>query len=362
VEEEPEPRRLSGGWIAVISAVAGAAIVAGLLLVLGVGRNNGPDPLPAAQGKLAPTAIGQIYAKSSPAVVSVAVREGRGQSTGTGFLIDRNGTVVTNAHVVGSAGSAEVRFGDQGRTLDAPILGRDASSDLAVLRVNPSDAGTLHPLSLADSSRVRIGDNVVAIGNPFGLDRTATAGIVSGLGRHITAPNGFDIDEVIQTDAPINPGNSGGPLIDARGRVIGVNSQIETGGGGGNVGIGFAVPANTVRDVVPRLEQGQIIRRPYLGVSTTTVPGSVASSRGLAPDEGVYVDNVSGGGPADRAGIRSGDVLVNVAGRRVAAPADVASAIQGRQPGDQIRVEVVRSDGTRADVPVTLGRRPAKSP
>src|SRR3954447_909232 len=361
-EEEAEPRKLSPTWIALISAFVGAAVVFGALFAFGVGRDDGPAPLPAARGKLAPTAIGQIYAKASPAVVSVAVREGRGQSTGTGFLIDRQGTVVTNAHVVGSAGSAEVRFGDAGRTLDAPILGRDASSDLAVLRVEPADAGALHPLALADSSRVRIGDNVVAIGNPFGLDRTATAGIVSGLGRHITAPNGFDIDEVIQTDAPINPGNSGGPLIDARGRVIGVNSQIETGGGGGNVGIGFAVPSNTVRDVVPRLEQGQTIRRPYLGVSTTTVPESVASSRGLAPDEGVYVDDVSGGGPADRAGIRSGDVVVNVAGRRVAAPQDVSEAIQGREPGDQIRIEVVRSDGTRAEVPVTLGKRPAKTP
>src|SRR3954468_16824775 len=361
-EEEAEPRKLSPTWIALLSAVVGAAVVFGALFAFGVGRNNEPDPLPAARGKLAPTAIGQIYAKASPAVVSIAVREGRGQSTGTGFLIDRQGTVVTNAHVVGSAGSAEVRFGDAGRTLDAPVLGRDASSDLAVLRVDPADAGALHPLALADSSRVRIGDNVVAIGNPFGLDRTATAGIVSGLGPHLQAPNGFDIDEVIQTDAPINPGNSGGPLIDARGRVIGVNSQIETGGGGGNVGIGFAVPANTVRDVVPRLERGQTIRRPFLGVSTTTVPESVASRRGLAPDEGVYVDDVSGGGPADRAGIRSGDVLVNVAGRRVAAPQDVSEAIQGREPGDQIRIEVVRSDGTRAEVPITLGKRPAKTP
>src|SRR3954454_10169407 len=350
-EEEAEPRRLSPAALARTRALVGGAVVFGALFALGVGRNDGPDPLPAAQGKLAPTAIGRIYAKASPAVVSVAVREGRGQSTGTGFLIDRNGTVVTNAHVVGSAGSAEVRFGDQGRTLDAPGLGRDASSDLAVLRVDPSDAGVLHPLALADSSRVRIGDNVVAVGNPFGLDRTATAGIASGLGRHIQAPNGFDIDEVIQTDAPINPGNSGGPLIDGRGRVIGVNSQIETGGGRGNVGIGFAVPSNTVRDVVPRLEQGQPIRRPFLGVSTAAVPESVASSRGLAPDEGVYVDDVTGGGPADHAGIKNGDVLVNVAGRRVAAPQDVSEAIQGREPGDQIRVEVVRAGSTRAELP-----------
>jgi putative serine protease PepD len=361
-EEEAEPRRTSPALVALISAVAGAAVVIGLLFALGVGRNNGPDALPAAQGRLAPTRIGQIYAQASPAVVSVAVREAGGQSTGTGFLIDRNGTVVTNAHVVGSAGTAEVRFGDQGRTLDAPILGRDASSDLAVLRVDPAAAGPLHPLALADSSRVRIGDSAVAIGNPFGLDRTATAGIVSGLGRHIQAPNGFDIDEVIQTDAPINPGNSGGPLLDARGRVIGVNSQIETGGSGGNVGIGFAVPSNTVRDVVPRLEQGQTIRRPFLGVSSSAVPVTVATGRGLAADEGVYVQGVTAGGPADKAGIRSGDVLVNVAGRRVAAPADVADAISARKPGDHIRIEVVHADGTRVEVPVTLGRRPAKTP
>ena len=360
-DEEPPKRSRTPLWV-LLGIVAGAAAVILAVGVFGVGRDDGPAPLKAAGGNLAPTRVGQIYAKASKGVVSVAAREGNGTSTGTGFVIDDRGTIVTNAHVVGEVGTAQVRFGDQGQTLDAPVLGRDASSDLAVLRVDPADAGVLHPLALADSSRVRIGDNVVAIGNPFGLDRTATAGIVSGLGRHIQSPNGFDIDEVIQTDAPINPGNSGGPLIDARGRVIGVNSPIETGGGGGNVGIGFAVPSNTVRDVVPRLEQGQTIRRPYLGVSTTAVPESVASSRGLAPDEGVYVDDVTGGGPADRAGLRSGDVIVNVAGRRVAAPQDVSEAIQGREPGDQIRVEVVRADGTRADVPVTLGKRPAKSP
>src|SRR4051795_7514162 len=354
-EEEAEPRKLSPTWIALISAFVGAAVVFGALFAFGVGRDDGPAPLPAARGKLAPTAIGQIYAKASPAVVSVAVREGRGQSTGTGFLIDRQGTVVTNAHVVGSAGSAEVRFGDAGRTLDAPVLGRDASSDLAVLRVDPSDAGALHPLSLADSSRVRIGDNVVAIGNPFGLDRTATAGIVSGLGRHIQAPNGFDIDEVIQTDAPINPGNSGGPLLDAQARVIGVNSQIETGGsGGGNVGIGFAVPSNAVRDVVPRLEQGKPIVRPYLGLSATAVPESDANSRGLRAGEGVLVQSASSGGPAGKAGINPDDVITNIGGKRVGNPSDVAAAIENRSPGDQVEVEVVRPDGTRETVVVTL--------
>jgi len=278
-------------------------------------------------------------------------------------VIDDRGTIVTNAHVVGEVGTAQVRFGDQGRTLDAPVLGRDASSDLAVLRVDPSQAGRLYPLKLADSSKVKIGDTAVAIGNPFGLDRTATAGIVSGLGRHIEAPNGFDIDEVIQTDAPINPGNSGGPLLDAQARVIGVNSQIETGGtGGGNVGIGFAVPSNAVREVVPRLEQGKRVIRPYLGLSTSTVTERVANQRGLQPGEGAFVEEATGGGPADRAGVRYGDVITSVAGRKVTTPQDIADAIAGHQPGDDVEVELVRSDGTHESLLVQLGQRPAKSP
>jgi putative serine protease PepD len=360
-EDDEKPKRPRTPLLVLASAIAGAAIVIAAFLVLG--GSDEPGPLKAARGQLAPTRIGQIYASASRGVVAVAVREGAAQSTGTGFVIDRQGTIVTNAHVVGGAGTAQVRFGDQGRTLDAPVLGRDASSDIAVLRVDPSLTGTLHPLALADSSKVHIGDNVVAIGNPFGLDRTATAGIVSGLGRHIQAPNGFGIDEVIQTDAPINPGNSGGPLLDARARVIGVNSQIETGGaGGGNVGIGFAVPSNAVREVVPRLEQGKAIIRPYLGVSTTPVTERIASQRGLRQGEGVFVDKVNSGGPADDAGIRYGDVLTNVGGRRVADPSDVAAAIDGRHPGDDVEVEVVRSDGTRESLLVRLGRRPAKSP
>jgi putative serine protease PepD len=360
-EEDEKPRRSRTPLMVLVSALAGAAVVVAALLIFSGG--NGPGPLKAARGQLAPTRVGEIYAKASRGVVSVAVREGPGQSTGTGFLIDDRGTIVTNAHVVGNADTAQVRFGDQGRTLDAPILGRDASSDLAVLRVDPSVTGRLYPLALADSSKVHIGDEAVAIGNPFGLDRTATAGIVSGLGRHIQAPNGFDIDEVIQTDAPINPGNSGGPLLDAQARVIGVNSQIETGGsGGGNVGIGFAVPSNAVRDVVPRLEQGKAIVRPYLGVQTTAITQSAAAARGLREGEGVLVGKVTKGGPADDAGIRGGDVLTNVAGQRVADPSDVATAIEGHQPGDDVDVEVVRSDGTRETLVVHLGRRPAKTP
>src|SRR3954451_24541788 len=360
-EEEEQRRRSRTPLFVVVGALAGAAIAIALFLI--TGHDNGPSSLKAAAGQLAPTHVGQIYAKASPGVVSVAVRQGQAQSTGTGFVIDRQGTIVTNAHVVGEAGSAQVRFGDQGRTLDAPILGRDASSDIAVLRVDPSLAGTLHPLALADSSKVRIGDNVVAIGKPFGLDRTATAGIVSGLGRHIQAPNGFGIDEVLQTDAPIIPGTSGGPLLDARARVIGVNSQIETGGaGGGNVGIGFAVPSNAVRDVVPRLEQGKPIVRPFLGVSTSTVSERVAGQRGLRGGEGAFVEQATGGGPADKAGVRYGDVITRVASHKGTTPQDIADAIARRRPGDDVEVEIVRSDGTRESLLVRLGQRPTKSP
>jgi putative serine protease PepD len=195
----------------------------------------------------------------------------------------------------------------------------------------------------------------VAIGNPFGLDRTATAGIVSGLGRHIRAPNGVEIDQVIQTDAPINPGNSGGPLLDVRARVIGVNSQIATAGqtGNGNVGIGFAVPANTVRQVVPRLKQGQTIDRPYLGVST----GRAAPTQ----MDGAIVQSVRPGGPGARGGLQTGDVIVGINGRRVNDPADVSAGIQGQAPGDVVTVQV-RRDGQPVTLDVELGKRPRSGP
>jgi putative serine protease PepD len=207
--------------------------------------------------RLAPSQISAIYARASSGVVSVHMSSGTGTASGTGFVVDSDGTIVTNAHVVGDAQEAQVRFDDDA-PVRAEVVGTDPSSDLAVLRVDPAQAGTLHPLTLAESDDVRVGDSAIAVGYPFGLDRTATAGIVSGLGRRIQAPNGVGIDEVIQTDAPINPGNSGGPLLDASGRVIGVNSQIATASaGGGNVGVGFAIPSDTVREVVPRLKAGQ---------------------------------------------------------------------------------------------------------
>ncbi len=196
---------------------------------------------------------------------AAAKRSVRGRRPARAFVIDANGTILTNYHVVENAIKVTVSF-EKGKTVAAQVVGKDPSNDLAVLHI-PPDGLTLHPLTLGDSSTVQVGDPVLAIGNPFDLDRTLTTGVVSALQRQITAPNGFTIDNVIQTDAPINPGNSGGPLLNARGRVIGINSQIETGGSGdGSVGIGFAIPINTAKAEIPQLEKGGTVRGAYLGV------------------------------------------------------------------------------------------------
>ncbi len=291
--------------------------------------------------------------------MSIQVATGGGGATGSGFVIAGDGTIVTNDHVVENANAVKVRFDDSSQPVTARVVGSDPSSDLAVLKVDPGNAPALHPLTLADSGKVRVGDNAIAIGFPLGLDRTATAGIVSGLGRTIQAPNNFTIDNVIQTDAPINPGNSGGPLLDDRGRVIGINSQIATAGSQGNVGIGFAVPSNTVRDVVPRIGQGQKIRRAYLGVSTTDSAG--------AP--GARVAQVTPGGPAEHAGLQSGsaltgtggDVIVAIDGKAVATPDDLSGIIGALKPGDKAKVAFLRG-GRRRSVQVTLADRPRSAP
>ncbi len=339
----------------VAAAVAGGAFAAGALLH---DDNSNPQPLPAVSGRpIAPdkagrTQAGKIYAQASPAVVSIRTDSG----SGTGFLIDRNGTLVTNAHVVGSSDRVVVKFGPDGRSLDGEVKGADPSSDLAVVHIDPSSAPhNTRPLQFADSRQVQVGDTAIAIGNPFGLDRTATEGIVSGIGRSIKAPNGFSIDQVIQTDAPINPGNSGGPLLDDTGRVMGVNSQIATAGNSqGNVGIGFAVPSNTVREVVPRLEKGDRIARPWLGVETTdpTDPN--------APP-GAEVTSVVPGGPAEGAGIDPGDVITEIDGQAVGNSDDVARIVNGKQPGDGIDIHVDRS-GQDVTLSATLQNRPARTP
>jgi putative serine protease PepD len=351
----PAPRRRRGRYVAGALAAVAIAGSGGAGFLLAGDEDAAPAPvaaLPAAAGAVPATAAGTIYARASGAVVNIQVTSGRGQGSGTGFVIDRDGTIVTNAHVVAGATSARVRFGDDDAPVTARVAGADPSTDLAVLRVDPSATRSVQPLALADSDDVEVGDAALAIGYPLGLDRTATSGIVSGVGRQIEAPNGFSIDEVIQTDAPINPGNSGGPLLDTRGRVVGVNSQIATAGaGGGNVGIGFAVPSDTVREVVPRLKAGQSVERAWLGVSTAEAAGGGA---------GAQVAAVTAGGPAAEAGLRAGDVITTVDGRAIGSPDDVADAVAGRRPGDAVTVAVRRAGGVET-LRLTLGERPASA-
>jgi putative serine protease PepD len=349
--QPPPPRGGGSRWLAALGGGAvSAVLVSGVLLGTGlVGDNESPattttPTAPVVAGGGADSdLVRSVYAAASPSVVSVR----RGSGSGTGFLVESDGTIVTNAHVVGDATQVKVRFTDDGPLVDAEVLGVDASTDLAALKVDASAAEGVRPLALADSADVQVGDAAVAIGYPLGLDRTATAGIVSGLERQIQAPNGFSIDKVIQTDAPINPGNSGGPLLNASGEVIGVNSQIATAGGsGGSVGIGFAVPANTVKEVLPDLKQGSAPDRPFLGLTTSAAPGG-----------GAQVQQATAGGPAQRAGLEPGDIVTRVDGEAVQDPDDVATAIEDDAPGDEIDV-TVRRGGDERTVTVKLGERP----
>ena len=354
------PSRTLGLRTALAIALAAGAVAAGAFATGALLNNDSspaPQPLPAVAGKpvkpdKGQTQAGKIYAQASPAVVSIRTPSG----SGTGFLVNSDGTLVTNAHVVGNSGRVVVKFGPNGRSLDGDVVGSDPSSDLAVVHIEPASMPrNAKPLQFADSRQVRVGDTAIAIGNPFGLDRTATEGIVSGIGRSIKAPNGFSIDEVIQTDAPINPGNSGGPLLDETARVMGVNSQIATAGGSqGNVGIGFAVPSNTVREVVPRLKAGDKIARPYLGVETSDPTDPAAPP-------GAEVQSVTSGGPADAAGIQPGDVIIEIDGQQVSDSSDVSRLVNGKKPGDHVDLHIDRA-GQDIHVATTLGNRPQKTP
>jgi S1-C subfamily serine protease len=296
------------------------------------------------------------------------------QATGSGFLIDDEGHVMTNAHVVAGADDIEVTLGDGEESYDAEVVGEDSSTDIAVLEID-APADELDPLPLGDSSALEVGDPVVAIGNPFGLDRTVTAGIVSALQREISAPDGFTITDVIQTDAPINPGNSGGPLIDGSGEVVGVNSQIESSGGQGNVGIGFAVPIDTAREIGQQLIAEGEVQHAFLGISGADLDPEIAEVLNLDRTEGALVQDVVPDSPADRAGIEAGDAAVTVDGQQLRAGGDIIVAVDGetvtgmdeviaamnsRQPGDQVELTLLRG-GDERTVTVELGERPANA-
>jgi len=267
------------------------------------------------------------------------------QAQGSGFVYDTDGHIITNDHVVDGANSISVTFAD-GTKYSAKVVGADPSSDLAVIKVD-APSSKLHPLTLGDSSSLEVGDGVVAIGSPFGLDETVTAGIVSALNRDISSVNNFTISGVIQTDAAINHGNSGGPLLNMSGEVVGVNSQIES-DSGGNEGVGFAVPANTIASVASKLVKGQKVEHPYLGVYVQT-----ASNR-----PGAQIGRVQSGSPAADAGLKAGDVITDFAGKPIATANDLTSAVGSKQPGDKVSVTYVRK-GSSTTVDLTIGTRPS---
>ena len=294
------------------------------------------------------------------------------QSLGSGFVIDKAGHIVTNYHVISGATRVQVSFSSRDE-LDAKVVGSDPSTDIAVLKID-THSRALTPLPLGDSDSVRVGDQVYAIGNPFGYTRTLTSGVVSALQRQIVAPNSLQIDGVIQTDAAINHGNSGGPLIDAAGRVIGVTSQISTGTTGeqGNIGIGFAIPINTVRNVAAQIIKSGKVEHAVLGIRVVAITPQIAKLFNLPTKSGVMVDSVDKGGGADKAGVKGrstdvvvqgetyplgGDIIVRVDHVPVTTPEQLREAIARHSPGEKVGLELYRH-GQKKTVTVKLGNAP----
>ena len=396
------PRVLSSAAPLLIAAVVGGGValagaeLTGLLddtetVQVPVTAPESVAPADFAQGRR--LSVNEIYRRSAPGVVQITTtstvevepdpflnpfgfpEEQRQQALGSGFVIDTAGRIVTNFHVVQGADQIEVSFSNRD-SVRARVVGTDPSTDLALLKVNV-DARALRPLDLGNSDRVRVGDSVVAIGNPLGLERSVTAGIVSALHRPLTAPNEFTIDDVIQTDASINSGNSGGPLIAANGSVIGVNTAIATGNTGarGNIGIGFAVPMNTVRNVVSQLIEKGRVEHPFIGVGAQEVDQEIAQLFNLPAERGLLVvrvyENSGAAGAEMQAGTREvvidgqsyllgGDFIVEIDGKPVSQAEDLRKAIMGKKVGDEITIEAFRGDEKRS-FDVKLGRQPAGS-
>lgn len=385
------------GSLAAASLLGGLVALGGVALTgdLGGGTTTvvrtSPAPTPAAQvAGSSRLTVAEIYTRAAPGVVQITSSTGvqddtssafpfdppqlrPDQALGSGFVVDKAGHIVTNYHVIEGADQIEVSFSNKD-TLRAMLVGSDPSTDIAVLRVEASSRG-LTPLELGNSGGVRVGDPVVAIGNPFGLARTATAGIVSAVQeRTITAPNGYPIDHVIQIDAPINSGNSGGPLLNDRAQVIGVNSQIAPAQGSmGNVGIGFAVPSNTVKEVVTQLIETGAVDRAYLGIVGSSVTEELARVFRLPVDAGVLVEDVAAGTAAAQAGLKGGtdstvvagesytlggDVIVAVAGKRVASLEELRDELANRKPGETVKLQIYRGAESMT-VDAKLGRQPS---
>src|SRR3954451_13560749 len=351
-------RRGSGivlAGVAVAAGLAGGAVVAAVDHTSG-SSSNSPAAAPTATAKPDPSespssftarssaggkSINTIYQADGPGVVTVlATSQASGSSgfsapgfsqpnqsratvaQGSGFVLDTKGYILTNEHVVDGAKTVRVSFANQ-ENVSATVVGSDRSTDLALLKVNVP-ANQLHPLALGNSGGVNVGDPVVAIGNPFGLARTVTAGIVSAVQRQITAPNGFAIDHAIQTDAAINHGNSGGPLINAAGQVIGINAQLPSNSNvDGNVGIGFAIPIDTAKPVIQQLRQSGRVSHAWLGISGANIDPSLPQTLHLPSKTGVLISGIVPGGPADKARIHPGNNSVVVSGQAYCTGGDV---------------------------------------
>jgi S1-C subfamily serine protease len=376
-------------------ALGGAAVVGGFDSTTTVREIASPLPAPIslneAAGKTGALSVNAIYKHAAPGVVQVTATQvsssssvdpffgfafpaqQKSESLGSGFVIDKAGHIVTNYHVVENARSVDVSFSNN-ESMKAKLVGVDPSTDIAVLQVD-AHSRALTPLALGNSDAVRVGDSVVAIGNPFGYDRTVTAGIVSALQRVIQAPNSYSIDHVIQTDAALNKGNSGGPLLDARGNVIGVNSQIAAGdsGSSGNVGIGFAVPINTVKTVAAQIIKTGHVEHAYLGIAVQAVTPSAAKLFHLPATHGLLVARVQPGSGAAKAGLRAGTGNATLAGESYPLGGDLITKIDStslysldqlrdvvdaKQPGDSARLQLYRGNEQKT-LTVKLGRQPS---
>ncbi len=320
------------------------------------------------------------YAKVSPSVVHITSTVLRRdflfgivpqQGTGSGILVSRDGYVLTNNHVIEDASRIQVKLSD-GRVYEAELVGSEPSSDIAVIRIlNPP--GNLTPAPLGDSSTLRVGDLVIAIGNPFGLDRTATVGIVSSLNRSVRSDEGYILRGLIQTDASINPGNSGGPLVNSRGEVVGINTAILT-TSGGSIGIGFAIPINTAKRIMQEIieRDRKQVRHPWLGISGITVDEALAEALNLPVSSGALVVSVAPGSPAEKAGLRGGtlqvyyrgypitiggDIIVGVDGRRIESMEELAEVISSKEVGERIEITYIRRGERHTTYAVLAGRK-----
>jgi putative serine protease PepD len=345
-------RALPIGAALAIGSGAGAAIYAGSTGHSASTPTTVVASVPAQPAASTTTSLTQLYKNTAPGVVDIVVNTSGsgfggqgGTAEGSGFVVDTAGNIVTNDHVVTGATAIKVRF-QSGKSVKATLVGTDPSTDIAVIKVNVA-ASELHPLTFGSSSAVQVGQPVAAIGSPFGLPETLTAGIVSAVNRTITAPNNYSISGAIQTDAPINHGNSGGPLLNASAQVIGVNAQIES-DSGGNDGVGFAIPSDAVKSVADTIISGGKVQHAYLGITIATASSGA----------GAQVSAVKAGSPALSAGLKAGDVITAIDGTAVSTADDLTAKIGAHKPGDKVTLSVTRNNSS-LKLDVTLGTRPA---